>query len=156
MTKFWTTLAAATVLAAPAFADGHAATGDAAAGEEAFNKQCVTCHVVADADGNTLAGKKAKTGPNLYDIAGQQAGIADFRYGKDIVAAGADLGLVWNEENFVAYVQDPTNFLREFTDNKRARGKMTYKVRKEEDAINIYAYLFSLEPEAAEGSGDGS
>lgn len=153
MTKFLTTLAAASVLAAPVWADGHAASGDAEAGAAAFNKQCVTCHAVVDPDGNTLAGKKAKTGPNLYDVVGNQAGLADFRYGKDIVAAGAENGLTWTEETFVAYVQDPTGFLREFTDNKRARGKMTYKVRKEDDAINIYAFLATLEPEA---SGDGS
>ena len=57
---------AATMLAAPAFADGHA-SGDVAAGEKAF-RQCVSCHVVVNDAGETLAGKKAKTGPNLYGI----------------------------------------------------------------------------------------
>lgn len=144
MTKFWIALAATTLAAAPVLADGHAATGDVAAGEEAFNKQCVSCHVVVNEAGDTLAGRNAKTGPNLYAVAGRAAGaIEDFRYGTGIEEA-AEKGLVWTEETFVAYVQDPTGYLREFTENRRARGKMSYKVRSEEDATNLYAYLFSL------------
>ncbi|MEL6520465.1 MAG: cytochrome C [Pseudomonadota bacterium] len=144
MTKFWITMAAATLAAAPVLADGHAATGDAAAGEEAFGKQCVACHVVVNDAGETLAGRNAKTGPNLYAVAGRPAGsIEDFRYGTGMEEAG-EKGLVWTEESFVAYVQDPTAYLREYTENKRARGKMSFKVRAEEDALNLYAYLFSL------------
>ncbi|WP_420863981.1 c-type cytochrome [Algirhabdus cladophorae] len=150
-------LAAATLMAAPALADGHAvdltATGDAEAGEKAF-KQCVACHVVADADGNVLAGKKAKTGPNLYGVVGRAAGaVEDFKYSKSMIAAGEEAGLIWAEESFVAYVQDPTGFLRIALDDKKARGKMAFKVRKEEDALNLYAYLKSIGPameEAAE------
>lgn len=144
-------LAAATLMAAPAFADGHAvdltATGDAEAGEKAF-KQCVACHVVADADGNVLAGKRAKTGPNLYGIAGRAAGAVEgFKYSKSMIAAGEEAGLIWNEASFVPYVQDPTGHLREVLDDKKARGKMAFKVRKEEDALNLYAYLVSIGPE---------
>ena len=133
--------AALTVLAAPAFADGHAATGDAAAGEEQFNRQCVSCHVVADADGNVLAGRAAKTGPNLYGVAGMTPGsVEGFRYGKSIVEYG-ETDAVWVEDNFVAYVMDPTGYLREALDDNRARAKMSYKVRDAGDATNIYAYL---------------
>ncbi len=138
--------AALTLLAAPAFADGHAASGngDAAAGEEQFNRQCVSCHVVADADGNVLAGRAAKTGPNLYAVPGRQIGSVDgFRYGDDIVELG-EAGNVWTEESFVAYVQDPTGYLREALENRRARGKMSYQVREEQQAVDIYAYLASL------------
>lgn len=144
MKHLW--IAGAILAAAPAFADGHA-SGDAAAGEAAFS-QCQTCHVVVDDAGNTLAGRNARTGPNLYGVVGRQAGVVEgFRYGKDIVTAGEE-GLVWSEEHFVAYVQDPTGYLREFLDNRRARGKMAYKVRSEDDAVNLYAYLVSLQPES--------
>ena len=137
---------AATMLAAPAFADGHA-SGDVAAGEKAF-RQCVSCHVVVNDEGETLAGKKAKTGPNLYGIVGRTAGSVDgFKYSKIIMLAG-EQGITYDEANFAGYVQDPTGWLREATGDK-GRGKMTYKVRKEADAINLYAYLASL-------SGDGS
>lgn len=143
--KTFNIAAALTLLAAPAFADGHAATGDAAAGEEQFNRQCVSCHVAADADGNVLAGRAAKTGPNLYAVAGRVPGTVEgFRYGNSIVELGEETGLGWVEESFVTYVMDPTGYLREALDNNRARGKMSYKVREAEDAINIYAYLASL------------
>lgn len=145
MTKF-TLAAAMTLLAAPAFADGHA-SGDAAAGEEAFNRQCVSCHVVADADGNVLAGRNARTGPNLYDLAARGIGThPDFDYGDSIVEVG-ESGEMWTEENFVAYVQDPTGWLRETLDNRRARGKMAFQVRSEEEAVNLYAYLATFAAE---------
>jgi cytochrome c len=138
--------AAFALLAAPAFAESP--TGDAAAGEEAFNRQCVACHVVIDDEGNKLAGRNAKTGPNLYALALRQAGTVDgFRYGKSMIEAG-EAGLAWDEASFVPYVQDPNDFLRTFLDNKRARGKMAFKVREEADAINLYAYLYSLAPPA--------
>lgn len=149
MTKF-IYAAAAALLATPAFADGHAATGDAAAGEEQFNRQCVACHIVADADGNVLAGRNARTGPNLYGLAGRQLGaVEDFRYGDSIVELG-EMGTVWTEEAFVGYVQDPTGWLRETLEDRRARGKMAYRVRDEGEAVDIYAYLATFGAEEAE------
>ncbi len=151
-----TTFAAAAlaVLAAPAFADGHA-TGDAANGEEQFNRQCVACHVVVDDAGETLAGRNAMTGPNLYGVAGRVMGsIEDFRYGDALLTLNEN-GEVWDEEKFVGYVQDPTPWLREFLDDRRARGKMAFKVREEQDARDIYAYLASLGPEPAADAGGG-
>mmetsp|Transcript_28722 Transcript_28722/g.54355 ORF Transcript_28722/g.54355 Transcript_28722/m.54355 type:complete len:155 (+) Transcript_28722:6172-6636(+) len=142
-------LAAATAaLALPAFADGHAvdltATGDAAAGEKAF-RGCVACHVVVNEAGETLAGRKSKTGPNLYAVVGRAAGgVEDFRY-SDIMGLAGEQGVVWDEASFVGYVQDPTGWLRETTGDG-GRGNMTYKVRKEADAVNLYAYLASLAP----------
>ncbi len=142
--KFTLFAAAAMAFAAPAaFAGGHAATGDAAAGEAAFN-QCQTCHVVVNDAGETLAGRNARTGPNLYGVAGRTAGSVDgFRYSRSLPEAG-EAGLAWTEETFVAYALDPTGFLREYLDDNRARGNMAFRVRSEEDAKNLYAYLFSL------------
>ncbi|MFT6912665.1 MAG: cytochrome c [Paracoccaceae bacterium] len=152
MKNIFALAAAGLIFAVPAFAESHSAAmpaGDVAAGEAAFGKQCVACHVVKNEAGETLAGRASKTGPNLYAIAGRQAGVVeDFRYGKDTVTAGEENALVWNEEAFVAYVQDPTGYLREVTDNKRARSKMSYKVRSADDAVNLYAYLYSLAPPA--------
>ena len=134
----------ATALSGPAFAGGHlAATGDASEGEKAF-RQCQSCHVVVNDAGETLAGRASKTGPNLYNIAGRTPGsVEGFRYGKD-TASLADSDVVFDEATFVAYVQDPTAWLREVTGNSKARSKMAYKVRKEEDALNLYAFLQSL------------
>lgn len=128
--------------AGAAMADGHAATGDAAAGEKAF-RQCVSCHVVVNDAGETLAGRKAKTGPNLYNVAGATMGSVDgFRYSK-LLAAGGEQGVVYTEEFFVKYVMDPTGAAQEAT-GESGRGKMSFKVRKAEDAVNLYAYLASL------------
>ena len=143
--KYTATLAAATLLAAPAVAQ---TSGDSAAGEEAFG-QCITCHVVEN-EGEVLAGRNAKTGPNLYGVALRQYGVVEgFRYSDSMVEAG-DAGNVWTEANFVPYVQDPTGHLREVLDDRRARGKMTYKLRDEQEAVDIYAYLVSIGPELSE------
>ena len=146
--KRFTMAAAFAVLAAPAFADGHASTqGDAAAGEEQFNRQCVACHVVQDASGEVLAGRNAKTGPNLFGIAGKTIGTTEgFRYGDSIVELG-ETGAVWTEENFVGYVQNPTDWLREKLEDRRARGKMAYQVREEAQAYDLYAFLSTFSAE---------
>lgn len=136
--------AAFALLSAPAFADGHA-SGDVAAGEEAFNRQCVACHVVVNDAGETLAGRNAQTGPNLYNVTGRGIGtVEDFRYSDGLIALG-EAGEMWNEEHFVGYVQDPTGWLRETLDDRRARGKMAFQVRSEDDALNLYAYLATFE-----------
>lgn len=136
--------AAMALLSAPVFAAGHA-TGDAAAGEEAFNRQCVACHVIVNDAGETLAGRNARTGPNLYNVTGRGIGaVEDFRYSDGILALN-EAGEMWTEENFVGYVQDPTGWLRETLDDRRARGKMAFQVRSEEDALNLYAYLATFE-----------
>lgn len=123
------------------------ATGDADAGAKVFAK-CQTCHVVADAEGNVLAGRNSKTGPNLYGLPGRVAGTYDgFNYGESIVAMGAG-GYAWDEEGFVAYVANPVGFLREKTGDKSAKSKMSFKLPKEEDARNVYAFIASLSPAA--------
>lgn len=152
-----TKLAAAfALLAAPAFADGHA-TGDAEAGMKVFNK-CQSCHVVADADGNVLAGKRGKSGPNLFGLPGRVAGsVEGFRYKKSIVAAG-EAGLMWDEEQFVEYVADPRKYLRTYLDDKRASSGMSFKLGNEEDARNVWALIASLSPapEMMEETEEGS
>jgi cytochrome c len=139
--------AAFALVAAPAFADGHA-TGDAAAGEKVFNK-CQTCHVIANEAGEVLAGKAGKTGPNLFGLPGRVAGTyPDFKYGESIVAVGAS-GFTWSEADFVAYVADPAKFLKEKTGDKAAKTKMSFKLPKEEDAKNVWAFIASLSPAPA-------
>ena len=129
--------------AAAAFAEGD--VGDPTAGKRAFS-QCQACHVVVDGEGNTLAGRRSKTGPNLFGMIGMQAGTVEgFRYSRELVEAG-EQGLIWDEETFVAYSLDPVKFLRAFLDDSRARGKMTFKVRKSDDAVNLYAFIKSVSP----------
>ncbi|MBL4813469.1 MAG: cytochrome C [Rhodobacteraceae bacterium] len=127
------------------FADGHdSPMGDAEAGARLFDRQCQSCHVVVNDDGERLAGRTARTGPNLFAVAGRVPGSVDgFRYGAAIIALG-ETGLVWTEADFVAYTQNPTGWLRETLDDSRARGKMSFRVRSEQDALDIYAFIYGL------------
>ncbi|MEP1765194.1 MAG: c-type cytochrome [Sulfitobacter sp.] len=139
-----TTIATIALLSAPAFADGHA-TGDADAGKKAFNK-CKACHMIEDADGNKIV-KGGRTGPNLYGLYNRVAGSTDFKYGDSIIAAGEG-GLIWNEEAFTKFVADPKAFLAEVTGDNRAKSKMSFKVRKEKEATDVWAYLVSVGPDS--------
>jgi len=137
-------LSIAAALAALAAAPAAAQSGDPQAGEQAF-RGCTACHVVVNDAGETLAGRNARVGPNLYGVAGRTAGsVEDYRYSDAMAAAGA-AGLEWTEDNFVAYVQDPTGFLRDYLGDSSARGKMAYQVRSPDEAADLYAYLASLE-----------
>ncbi|EEE37415.1 cytochrome c family protein [Rhodobacteraceae bacterium KLH11] len=130
--------AIAGLLALPAYAEG-----DADAGKKAFNK-CKSCHQIVDPAGEVIV-KGGKTGPNLYGIAGRTAGTVEgFRYGDSLVEAG-EKGLVWDEETFVAYVQDPKAFLKDYLDETSAKSKMTFKLRK--GGEDVYAYLVSVSGE---------
>lgn len=131
-------LAVLATAATPAFA-----AGDATKGEAVF-KTCQTCHAVVDPDGKVLAGK-GKVGPNLYGVFGRQAGTYEgFKYGESIVAAGA-AGLVWDEANFVEYVQGPTDFLKAKLAGAAA-SKMSFKVKDAASAADVYAYLAQFSP----------
>ena len=137
-------LTATIALALPAHADE---AGDPAAGEKAF-RQCKACHTIASADETILRG--GRTGPNLYGLPGRVAGsVEDFRYSAPLVAAG-EQGVTWDADSFAGYVQDPTAWLNETT-GESGRGKMTFKLRKAEDAQDLWAYLVSVSP-AADGS----
>ncbi len=141
--RFTVTALAFASLAVPAFADVEA-------GAKVFN-QCQTCHVIQNEAGEVLAGKNAKTGPNLYGLPGRViGGLPDFKYGNSIVALG-ETGAVWDEASFVGYVQDPAKYLKEALNDSKATSKMSYKLRKAEDAEHVWAFIASLSPAPAEG-----
>jgi cytochrome c len=129
-------------LSAPAFAQ------DIEAGAKTFN-QCQTCHVVQNDAGEVLAGRNAKTGPNLYGLPGRVVGsVEGFKYGESIIAVGA-AGQVWDEANFVEYVQDPAAYLKAKLSDDKAKSKMAFKVRSADDAANLWAFIASLSPAPA-------
>ena len=133
-------------LATPVFAEG-----DAAAGERVFG-QCQSCHVVANEAGDVLAGRNGRQGPNLYGIVGRVAGsYPDFRYGNGLEAL-AEAGTAWDADALVAYLADPTGYLREATGNNRVRGNMSFRLRNEQDARDVIAYIESLSPAAEAAS----
>lgn len=115
------------------------AAGDAEKGEKEFRK-CKSCHAIST-DEETFV-KGGRTGPNLYGVIGRTAGtVEDFRYGDSIVAAG-EAGLVWDEENIAAYLQDPKAFLVEHLGDDGAKSKMTFKLRKNSEDVAAYLATF--------------
>ena len=84
---------------------------------------------------------KKKVGPPLNDLFGRTAGsYEDFKYGKSLVAAG-EAGLVWTEEEVFEYLRDPKKYLRAKLDDKKAKSKMAYKLKKEDQRADVIAYL---------------
>lgn len=126
-----------------AFATPVLAGGDAAKGEADF-KKCKACHSIIGADGTAIQ-KGGKVGPNLFGVIGRTAGTLEgFKYGDSIVAAGA-AGTVWDQENLVKYLADPSAFLQEVTGDAGAKSKMSFKLAK--GGEDIAAYLASLSAE---------
>ncbi|NKB52445.1 MAG: c-type cytochrome [Rhizobiaceae bacterium] len=123
------------VVTTTAHADSHAA-GDAVKGKKVF-KKCAACHNIGE-------GAKIKVGPPLTDVVGRKAASFDgFKYGKSIAAAG-EAGLVWSEEELFDYLVNPKNFLRAKLENKKAKSKMAFRLKKEQDRADVIAYLKSL------------
>ena len=149
-TKLTALAVLSSVLAAPAFA-----AGDAEAGAKVFNK-CQTCHVVQNEAGEVLAGRNAKTGPNLYGIVGRTAGAyPDFKYGESIVALGAG-GFAWNEEDLNAYLADPAKFLKDKSGDSKAKSKMVFKLGNETERANVVAFLATFGAAAAPAEGEAA
>lgn len=150
MTKTLALAAAAALFAAPAFAQANPDNG-----KQLFN-QCQTCHVVQNEAGETLAGRNARTGPNLYGVIGRQAGTVEgFRYQASIVKAGEE-GLVWDETELTAYLLNPADYLKARLNDPRARSGMTHRVRAEGDAADLAAFLATFSPAPAEGEGEAA
>lgn len=120
-------------------------------GEDVFNKRCKTCHIVED-----TKVKSKKAGPNLIDVYGRTAGARTLytKFGKSITAAG-EAGLVWNTEELDGYLKDPRKYLRAKLEDKKAKSRMAFKLRKEKDRQNVIAYLKSLNP-PKEGDADAT
>ena len=132
MTRLALGLAGAFLLAPAAFAQS---AGDAAKGEKVFRK-CAACHAVGE-------GAKNKVGPVLNGVVGRAAASTDYNYGKGIVAA-REKGLVWTEEELMAYLVHPRNYLRKYLDDKKAKSKMSFKLKKEGQRADVIAYLKTL------------
>lgn len=110
-----------------------------AAGEKLF-KRCAACHKVGD-------NAKNGVGPILNGVFGRTAGTFEgFKYGKSMLAAG-EQGLVWDEEQVFTYIENPKQFLRDYLDDKKAKTKMTFRLKKEQDRRDVIAYLMTFSPD---------
>lgn len=109
------------------------AQGDASRGKKVF-KKCTACHKL-------VAGKRA-VGPSLYGLFGRTAGtVKKFRYSKDMKAVG-DKGLVWDDETFLAFIENPRKFLGSKLGKKKGKTRMSFRgLRKQKDRDDLLAYL---------------
>ena len=144
-------LSCAPVLAQTAGDETHSeARGDPENGMTLFTRQCATCHVVADDDGEIIAGRPTQAGPNLYGVVGSAPGTRhEFRYGDALVEYG-ETGVVWERENLDSYLDDPTAHLRAALDDPRARSRMVFRIRNEEHKHDIIAFLEQYAEEQVE------
>ena len=98
-------------------------------GKKVFNK-CKTCHFVDK--------EKNKVGPHLVGIIGRKAAaVEDFKYSDAMKASG----IVWTDEEILAYIEKPKEFLPE--------NKMVFPgLKKEKDRLAVLAYIKSQMPPA--------
>lgn len=87
-------------------------------------KQCQVCHSIGP-------GAKNKIGPELNGLDGRAAGtVPNFDYSD----ANRHSGIVWNEENFKAYVKYPRAFVR--------GTKMIFPgLENQQQVNNLWAYV---------------
>ncbi|MEM7067896.1 MAG: cytochrome c family protein [Pseudomonadota bacterium] len=125
-----------------ASSNAFALDGDAVKGEKVF-KKCASCHMVGPE-------AKNRVGPVLTGVVGRTAGtFEDYKYGKSIISAG-EAGLVWTEEELSEYLINPKKYLRAKLEDKKAKSKMSFKLKKEQERADVIAYLKTFSPEAEE------
>ena len=121
------------------FATASFAADPVTLGEKTF-KKCTACHAIIDDSGAVLR-KGGKAGPNLYRVIGRAAASTEFRYSKALKAAGT-AGVVWDEVELATFVENPSAYLKVKSGNKKARSKMSYKLKK--GGSDVAAYLQSI------------
>lgn len=107
--------------------------GDAAKGKKVF-KKCAACH-------NVAAGAKHKTGPNLWGVHGAKAGVADgYKYSDWLKGSG----IVWNDEELVAWVSTKKVKAAKFGKDVKKSKMIFGGLRKEKQINDMIAYLKTL------------
>ena len=134
MTKFLTTTFGA--LCALAIAGGQASAADAAKGEHIFKTRCAACHTVEQG--------KNRVGPSLFGVVGRKPGMAPGYHYSDSYHEAADKGLVWTLDKIAAYVEDPKPFIAKASGDPKAKTKMTFKLKPENERQDVAAYLATV------------
>jgi len=123
--------AALAVLVAAALGQAAQAAGDAAAGEQSFRK-CLPCHSIGP-------GAKNKVGPELNGLDGRHSGTAP---GYSYSDANKKSGIVWNEQTFKKYINDPRAMI--------PGTKMIFPgIKNAKEVDDLWAYLKQFGPDGA-------
>ncbi|MBL4751012.1 MAG: c-type cytochrome [Amylibacter sp.] len=124
------------------FSGQIAVAQDVDAGKKVF-KKCKACHKVGE-------NAKNGVGPDLNDIVGRVVGSAEgYKYSKTFKAANA-AGLVWDEASIADYIANPNDYMKAALDDPKAKTKMSFKMKKEQQRKDVAAYVasFSAAPAA--------
>ena len=105
-------------------------------GEKIFKKKCLSCHTAEK-------GGKGNVGPNLFNIVARGIAKSDFKYSKDLIAI-AKTNPKWTDELLDEYLTDPKKFLAKYNNKKRARSRMTFKLKKKIDRQEVIKYLKTI------------
>ncbi|MBX6425750.1 MAG: cytochrome c family protein [Variibacter sp.] len=120
-------LALAAVFVSASGRQGHAQ--DLSAGANAF-KKCQPCHAVGEGAAN-------KVGPTLNGLEGRRAGSVE---GYSYSEANKRSGIVWNEQTFKEYIQNPRAVI--------PGTKMIFAgIKNETEIANLWAYLKQFGPD---------
>ena len=76
-------------------------------------------------------------------MVGRKAGSTDFKY-SDAMQKAAAKGLIWDEKNLNAYVEDTKKFLADYTGDAKAMNKMQFSLKNPKEREDVIAYLKSL------------
>lgn len=114
----------ASLIAAPALADGNAD-----AGAKVF-KKCHACHDIGP-------GAKNKVGPDLNGIVGKEIGSnPDFKYSKAFLEKKSE-GVVWNDDTLDQWLTKPRDFIK--------GTKMGFAgLKDQQERADVIAYLKSF------------
>jgi cytochrome c len=119
-------LLAGTLPVAPAHAQ------DAAKGKAQFG-QCSACH--------SLKAGRQGIGPSLHGLFGRAAAAEPkYRYSPALKDAGKN-GLIWTEDSLMAYLADPSGFLKKYLKKTSVTNKMPVKFPSPELRRNVIAFL---------------
>lgn len=114
---------------------GSASAQDIKAGEKSFAK-CRACHQVGETARNTV-------GPKLNGLFGRTAGTIE---GYNYSPANKNSGVIWTEETFAKYIQNPRAFM--------PGNKMAFAgIKNETEITNLTAFLKQFD---ADGKKSGS
>lgn len=110
--------------------------GDPVNGEKIF-KKCSACHKIGDDAKNSI-------GPVLNNVYGRTAGtFVGYKYGTGLIEAGEG-DFAWDAEKIFNYLKDPRKYIRSVTKNKKAKVKMTFKLKDEQNRKDVIAYVKSF------------
>ena len=108
---------------------GSASAQSAAAGQEVFQARCTGCHTSSDGGAN-------KTGPNLFGIAGSDAGSRNVGFRYSGALSGSDV--TWDDASLNSWLANPRAFI---PGNRMSFGGLS----SSSDRADLVAFLKTLE-----------